>query len=221
MKHLIYCTFSFLLFCSCSSKIDVSSPDIDLAKIYISEFKLSKIQTDQVDVRSIITPKMLESPGNPVLYVEKASGLNGTLALYPGANLEETWYTADGATISLFNGEIIAKQGMGNDIINTNIPRLNTYSERLQDPYQKSISLLTSENKIQVIELVCTMSREIENTDIEIFRIKHNVSKYIEKCRNNEYNIENEFWQNFEGTTLKSIQWHNESDEYILIMRLR
>ena len=74
-----------------------------------------------LDTRSIITRKDIDDANIPVLFVELENGQNGTLTLYPGQNIGETWLGADGATITLKRGILKATRGMRNDLMGSNI----------------------------------------------------------------------------------------------------
>ena len=70
-----------------------------------------------LDTRKIITRKKIDDAKIPVLFVELENGQNGTLTLYPGEGVGETWLGADGATITLESGIVKATRGMKNDIM--------------------------------------------------------------------------------------------------------
>lgn len=219
MKRLILLIFSLLLFIGCDNEIEFTSPEIKVLRQVSNVLKVADTNTKQRK-KKIITRESVNRASNPILFFEKSDGLTGTLALFPGQNLEETWYSSDGVTISLFNGELIATRGLGNDVMNTIIPRSTFYDERLSSTYLKTINFLTSDNKIQNISLNCTMSRSNDVKSIEIYEIIHQISKFIELCSNEEYSIENKLWQDLEGNTLKSVQWHSKTHGYISFTRL-
>lgn len=221
MKKLINFVFLLIFFSSCSSLVEMVSPDIKILNSYKDISKQSKIIKKSINLNNNFIQENIGSISDPLIFIKKSNGQIGTLRLYPGENVEETWYSADGVTVSLFNGELISTRGLGNDIMYTNIPRSLTFNERLQSPYKKSIHFLTTENKIQVISFSCKMNRTMNNTSIEILEKTHYVTKFTEKCHYDKYQIKNKFWQNFKGVTLKSYQWHNKSDGYISITHLR
>ena len=221
MKKNICFIISLLMLCGCSNNLDTASADVRFLHMIKDNYKIL-IQTKKpLNVRNIITRSMIEEASVPLLFVEKSNGENGTLKLYPGVNLEEIWYSADGATISLFNGELLSTRGMKNDIIHSLLPKSRNYNERLRAPYKKIRSYLSSENIINNILFICEMIMYVENTSIEIFDKVQIVSKYQENCVSSEYSVQNQYWQNTKGDTVKSLQWHSKSEDYILIMRLK
>ena len=220
MKNLTFYALLLLLLCSCEEKIGVSSPEIEIFNKVKDSINQTNTQKKPINVRDIITRDMINAASIPLLFVEKSNGKNGTMTTYPGINLEETWYGNDGTTISLLNGEFISTRGLGNDIMNTVLPKSLSYDDRTISPYDKIISFLTPENKIHNVFLSCLMTRDTEYSDIEIFGLNHTVLKFTEKCGNGNNNIKNIFWQNLSGNTIKSNQWAGVSLGYILIMRL-
>ncbi|MDB4081258.1 YjbF family lipoprotein [Amylibacter sp.] len=220
MKHLFYCIFLLLFFSGCDNKIDFKTPEIKILNQATDIFKQSSVNNEILEEKINITRKRIDNTSKRVLFFEKSSGFTGILELFPGPNLEETWFSSDGITVSLFNGELIATRGMGNDVMNTIIPRTKSYNERVNSPYLKTINFLTSENKIQNVSLNCVMTQSDDTKSIEIFERNYDVSKYVEICRNDKYSIENQLWQDLEGNTLKSVQWHSKTHGYISFIRL-
>ena len=70
-----------------------------------------------IDARNLINREQIDAANIPVLFVELASGQNGTLTPYPGQGVGQTWLGADGATITLERGVLKASRGMGDDLM--------------------------------------------------------------------------------------------------------
>lgn len=225
MKYLIYIILSFSLLSGCDTKIEFTSPDINFLRDINNSYKFIKIPKNlKKDIpqkkTEIITQKKFKKVKKPILFFEKSNGKSGFLVLYPGKNLNETWYSSDGVNISLFNGELISTRGLRNNLIDTILPKSKTYNQRLLASYSKIQYFLTSENKIEKLSFVCTMSLNSDVKSMEIFKQKHDVIEYIETCKSNKYHIINKLWQSLEGLTLKSLQWHSASLGYITFTRL-
>ena len=77
----------------------------------------SKTPTKILDTRTIITREKIDDAKIPVLFMELENGQNGTLTLYPGLGVGETWLGADGATVTLERGIIKATRGMRGDVM--------------------------------------------------------------------------------------------------------
>ena len=174
-----------------------------------------------VDTRKIITRQIIESAGSPLLFIEKESGQNGTLFLYPGSNTAETWLSVDGATVSLINGELVATRGLGDDLMGSVVPEATTFKQRVGNLYTKKMRFLTADDQNHDVSLQCTMSKFHKYEEIIIFEKTHRVLKYLETCTAEKYVLKNLFWQNSAGLTMMSKQFHSPSVGQLLIMRLK
>ena len=174
-----------------------------------------------IDARKVITRQMIETAGIPLMFVEKRNGQNWTLALFPGENIQETWIGGGGATLSLHNGELVATRGFGDDLMGTSVLKSKAFIERLDASYTKKIRYLTPDNKNNDHNLRCKMVKSKEKEIIEVFELKHTVSKYSESCVIEERIITNEFWQDSAGITIMSKQFHSDTVGYLLIMKLK
>jgi hypothetical protein len=225
MKYLIYSILSLLFLSNCTPKVEFTSPNIDFLREINNSFKFKSIPKNSKKnilqkKNSDIPQKKFQKVTKPILFFEKSNGKSGFLALYPGENLNETWYSSDGVNISLFNGELVSTRGLRNNLIDTSLPRLKTYGQRSLAPYSKNQYFITPENKIVEFSFSCTMSRNYDVNSIEIFNQKYEIVEYIESCKNNKYIIVNKLWQSLEGFTIKTLQWHSESLGYITFTRL-
>ena len=77
----------------------------------------SKQPKQFVNARNLINRAQINAANVPVLFVELASGQNGTLTPYPGQGVGQTWIGADGATVTLERGILKASRGMGDDLM--------------------------------------------------------------------------------------------------------
>ena len=225
MRKITYLTLAILIVGGCSQNIQNNSPSIKSLiefKDTMDSLVLSSkaIDTKVVDARKIVTRQMIEDAGISLLFVEKNNGTNGTFSLFPGENIEETWLGADGATISLYNGELVATRGIGIDLMGSLLPRFKAFNERLDISYEKKMRYLTSDNQIDNKNLLCNMIRSVKNEDIFVFELKHTVRKYSETCIGDGNTIKNEFWRDLEGNHVMSKQYHSNSSGYLLLMRL-
>lgn len=174
-----------------------------------------------IDARKVITRQMIEAEGIPLLFVEKRNGQNWTLALFPGENIQETWIGGGGAALSLYNGELVATRGFESDLMGTSVLNSKAFSQRLSASYIKKIRYLKADNKNGDHILRCKMTKSKEKEIIEVFELKHTVSKYSESCVIEESIITNEFWQDSAGITIMSKQFHSDAVGYLLIMKLK
>ena len=221
MTKSIYRALALLVLCGCTQNIKNEASSASLASELGDAWREALSTPKVVDTRKIITRQIIESAGSPLLFIEKESGQNGTLFLYPGSNTFETWLSTDGATISLNNGELVATRGLGNDLMGSVVPKAKTFKQRMENSYTKKMRYLTADNQSIDLSLECTMRQFNRREEIIIFEKKHSVLKYFETCATKEYVLENLFWQNSEGLTIMSKQFHSPSVGELLIMRLK
>ena len=208
MRKSIYRALALLALCGCTQNIKNETSSFSIVSELSVALREAMSTPELVDTRKTVTRQIIESAGIPLLFIEKESGQNGTLALYPGSNTLETWLGADGATVSLNNGELVATRGLGNDLMGSIVPRATTLKERLGNPYTKAMRFLTADDQNNDLSLKCTMRLFHKTEEIVIFEKTHEVLKYFETCTNENYVLENLFWQNSEGVTVMSKQFH-------------
>jgi len=221
MRKSIYRALTLLAICGCTQNIKDEFSETSIIKELSDAWREAMSTPEMVDTRKTVTRQIIESAGIPLLFIEKESGQNGTLALYPGSSIVETWLGADGATVSLNNGELVATRGLGNDLMGSIVPRATTLKERLGNPYTKTMRFLTADDQNDDLSLECTVRQFHKSEQIIIFEKIHEVLKYFETCTNKNYVFENLFWQNSEGLTMMSKQFHSLSVGQLLIMRLK
>ena len=221
MRKLIYSALAILILCGCEQNVTGGASTASIAR-ELSGALLEAMSTPEVvDTRTIVTRQIIESAGIPLLFIEKESGQNGTLSLFPGSNMSETWLSADGATVSLIDGELAATRGLGNDLMGSIVPAAATFEQRLENSYSKTMRFLTADDQNNDLGLECTMRQSQKSEQIVIFEKTHEVLKYVETCTNEDYILENLFWKDAEGLTMMSKQFHSPSLGQLLIMRLK
>ena len=117
MKWVFIVILACTTLLSCSNSSDFETGEIKAIKILRETLIARNTSTILLDTRKVITRKKIDDAKIPVLFVELENGQNGTLTLYPGEGIGETWLGADGTTITLENGIIKATRGMRNDVM--------------------------------------------------------------------------------------------------------
>ena len=102
---------------SCSNAPEMKTGEIQNLQLLKKAFDSSNNDNQFVDARDLINREEIDAANIPVLFVELASGQNGTLTPYPGQGVGQTWLGADGATITLERGVLKASRGMGDDLM--------------------------------------------------------------------------------------------------------
>ena len=117
MKKFLASLSFILILASCSNAPETETGEIRTLQILKKAFDDSSKPKRFIDARNLIDRKQIDAANIPVLFVELASGQNGTLTPYPGQGVGQTWLGADGATITLEKGILKASRGMGDDLM--------------------------------------------------------------------------------------------------------
>ena len=97
-----------LTLASCSNAPEMETGEIRTLQLLKKAFEGSNKPKRFMDARNLINREQIDAANIPVLFVELASGQNGTLTPYPGQGVGQTWLGADGATITLDRGVLKA-----------------------------------------------------------------------------------------------------------------
>ena len=106
-----------VILASCSNTTELETGEIRTLQLLKKSFDNSNKPKQFIDARNLINRNQIDAANIPVIFVELASGQNGTLTPYPGQGVGQTWLGADGATITLEKGILKASRGMGDDLM--------------------------------------------------------------------------------------------------------
>ena len=151
LKFSIILVFTTLI--SCSNSSDFETGEIKAIKMLREVIIARNTSTTLLDTRKIITRKKIDEAKIPVLFVELDNGQNGTLTLYPGKGIGETWLGADGATITLENG-----------IIKANEERDVMGSKSSMPPWSEIKNLQTTVVKSFILEVIMKYNPKFSRT---------------------------------------------------------
>ena len=173
-----------------------------------------------IDARKLINREQIDA-NIPVLFVELASGQNGTLTPYPGQNVGQTWLGADGATITLERGVLKASRGMGDDLMGSSsfTPNWLKVSKKAQS-YNRELYHITGNNKISKRFFTCKIKKTSNRAQIEIWDINFKVAKFEESCSDSSFTFKNTYQVDDRGIVRRSSQYHSETLGFVLIERL-
>ena len=210
-----------LILVSCSNTPDLETGEIKTLKLIKNAFNQTNQSKVFIDSRELLSRKQINEAAIPILFVELKSGQNGTLTLYPGHGVGQTWLGADGATVTLEQGVLKASRGMGDDIMgsSTSMPPWPKIDLKTQN-YSRRTSYLTGNNQIFEHIFECFIKRDDEKEIIEIWKAEFNVIKFEEICYDNGFKIKNIYYLDEENIVRKSLQYHGETIGYITIERL-
>ena len=205
----------------CSNTPELETGEIKTLQLLKQTFEQPNHSKIFIDARDLLTREQIDAYNIPVLFVELASGQNGTLTLYPGQGVGQTWLGADGATITLEHGIIKASRGMGDDIMgsSTFIPRWVKIDDNASI-YNRKVSYLSGNNKIIERSFECKTQKNNQKLVVEIWDIEFVVTKFDEKCNHNGFEITNTYYVDDREIVRKSSQYHGDTLGYIITERL-
>ena len=220
IKLLLTFTLIVTLGC-CSNTPELETGEIKTLQLLKQTFGQSKHSKNFIDARNLLNREQIDATNMPVLFVELASGQNGTLTPYPGQGVGQTWLGADGATITLESGVIKASRGMGDDIMgsSTFIP---PWSKSNSNPlyYIRKISYLTGDNKISTRSYKCKVHKNNQKEIIKIWELEFIVTKFEENCDDKSFKITNIYYVDDKEIVRRSLQYHSDTIGYVSTERL-
>lgn len=221
MKNILASLSFMILLVACSNSTELETGEIQTLKLIKEAFDSSKGSKQFIDARNLINRAQIDAANIPVLFVELASGQNGTLTPYPGQGVGQTWLGADGATITLENGILKASRGMGNDLMGSS-SSLPTWSKINKKPetYSRKLSHISGNNKISRRFFKCDIKKTGSGELIKIWDINFKVDKFEEQCFSSSLAFRNFYYLDSQGVVRRSFQYHSETFGSILIERL-
>ena len=206
---------------SCSNTKDMETGEIETLKMFKQAFDKLENPKVFVDARNLLSRQQVDAANIPVLFVELASGQNGTLVPYPGQGVGQTWLGADGATITMERGVLKASRGVGDDMMgsSTSMPPWSVINTDVTS-YNRKISHLTGNNKIRTRIFECKIQKSNTKETKEIWDVKFLVTKFEESCSQNDFEIKNTYYVDNQGVVRKSSQYLSDTLGSILIERL-
>ena len=156
-KHILMLLLIVLTACSNSS--DFETGEIKAIKNLREALLARNTPSKILDTRAIITRKKIDDAKIPVLFMELENGQNGTLTLYPGQGVGETWLGADGATVTLEHGIIKATRGMRGDVMGgkSSMPSWKNVKDTWE--YARQISYLSGNNQTEPKTYSCIIEK--------------------------------------------------------------
>ena len=206
---------------SCSNAPELETGEIKTLAILEQAFNQSNEPKQFVNARFLLTRDQVDEAQVPILYVELPSGQNGTLTLYPGTGIGQTWLGADGATVTLEMGVLKASRGMGDDLMGStsSMPQWSKIENEKQS-YKRELGYITGNNKILKRSFKCQIQQISKKEIIKIWDINFKVTQFDESCRSSSFKFENTYYIDANGIVRRSLQYHSNTIGHILIERL-
>ena len=210
-----------IILASCSNAPETETGEIRTLKLLKKAFNSSSEPKQFIDARNLIDREQIDEANIPVLFVELASGQNGTLTPYPGQGVGQTWLGADGATITLQKGILKASRGMGDDLMgsSSSMPVWSNINKKTEN-YNRELNHITGNNRISKRIFNCDIKKTSRGDFVKIWDVNFKVDKFEEICSNGAFNLKNIYQVDTQGVVRRSTQYHSETLGYILIERL-
>ena len=221
MNRFLLISILVLTLATCSNTPELETGEIKILATLEKAFLQSNQPKQFIDARILLTRQQIDKVKIPVLFVELPSGQNGTLTLYPGQGIGQTWLGADGATITLNRGVLKASRGMGDDLMgsSSSMPNWSKINKESKS-YSRELKYITGNNKISKLILDCKIKKSDKPEIIEIWGIDFNVTKYEEDCEQGDFNITNSYYLDDIGIVRQSHQYHSKTIGTIFTQRL-
>ena len=221
MNKFFASLFCIVILASCSNTPEMETGEIRTLKLIKDAFEDSGKPVQFMDARNLINRKQIDAANVPVLFVELASGQNGTLTPYPGQGVGQTWLGADGATVTLENGILKATRGMGDDLMGSSasMPPWSKINKNTEI-FSRELNYITGNNKISKRVLSCNIEKTSSKEQIKIWDINFTVDNFEENCSDISLIIKNTYQVENNEIVRRSSQYHSETLGSILIERL-
>jgi len=210
-----------LIIASCSNAPETETGEIRTLQLFTKAFNSSNKPKLFLDARNLINREQIDAANIPVLFVELASGQNGTLTPYPGQGDGQTWLGADGATITLERGILKASRGMGDDLMGSlsSMPPWSKINKKTET-YNRELNHITGNNRISKRIFNCDIEKTSRGDFVKIWDVNFKVDRFEENCSDGKFAFKNTYQVDGRGIVRRSSQYHSETLRYILIERL-
>ena len=194
--------------------------EIKVLSLINKELKQQNKKTKFLDAKKILSREQVDAAKIPILFVQLQSGQNGTLTPYPGQGIGKTWLSADGATITLKDGVLIASRGMGDDVMGgkTSMPSWSKIDD--SNSFTRSSKYLSGNNQIYAKKFNCHVKKIANRRNINVWGVNFETKFFEEKCSSDEKNIINTYNIDSSGIVRRSRQYHSDTLGYIIIERI-
>ncbi len=153
----------------------------------------------------------LASQGKPVLQVGILSKKTGTLvALDTVRGPFETWVSADGASITMRDGMMVATRGLGGDMLGSDIDESRAaITRRSPGRVTRFHTFLDGENRAQRRAYICDIA-DRGPRDVPFGAVSVPAQLIAEDCASQDQAFLNLYWLDQSGRIVQSRQWAGE-----------
>ncbi len=173
-----------------------------------------------VDPRIQLTRKIIDDAKIPILFAHVPSrDAYATLSVLSQNSDVTTWVTADGISLSLKRGVLVASRGLGDDLMGATVsPALSAIaagggsSTRLHD-------FLSGDNHTHQIRFQCT-AQSAGHEVLDIVGLRVPTRHVVERCSSPDRQIENHYWLTKNSRIVQSRQWLSPEIKSVFLQQL-
>ena len=171
------------------------------------------------DIRPAITPEAIAAAPEPLLFVEQGQGGAQALMALAGRNGDViTWASADGRSVSLRDGVLVATRGLGFDLMSADVGGTLTALAGGPREYERFVSYLDGENRTVLRSFACIMADPVAET-IESFGRSVPTTRWTETCAGLDGQVTSVFHTGA-GGMWRALQTVNARGDTLLTERL-
>ena len=219
MIRIIFSLF-FLFSLSCSSDDIISAEKKSFYNIYkdIAIRKATPSASKQINNKKVYDKAWLSKFRQPIILLSSLdSEKTATLVALGNYKNRLTWVSADGISVSFFNGILIATRGYSQDLMESQNNGLHNLFSKNKKKLLKKYRYLDGENHYRELTFTCSVVAK-KNTPSLFLDIKLDTTKFTETCKAGTNSHTNEYYV-LPNTSivLKSKQWISETNGSINI----
>ncbi|MBL4813133.1 MAG: YjbF family lipoprotein [Rhodobacteraceae bacterium] len=173
------------------------------------------------NARASLTRAQIDGAGRLLLLAELPElGLSATLAQVAHNGAVEVWTTADGVTLSLNNGVLVATRALGYDLISADVSgTLAALNGGGGADYPRIHSYLGGNGQTVFRSFICSLSAPVAESFVS-FERQRQTHRYTETCHSSDVMIENTYWLGHEGAMWRARQWVGPEIGYLTTEKL-
>ncbi|WP_145953415.1 YjbF family lipoprotein [Oceaniglobus indicus] len=191
------------LLAGCTGGSDSGGNDVtDLGRAAIGSIAASRAaKTGGVTA----TDAELRSFGRPLLVLtDLGTKSDAVIGIVSDRNGNVIWRSADGITLTLREGVVVATRGYGDDLMSAEVPDVRRdRGSVVRDHYY-----LGGNELIQRARYFCTLADAGQNR-VVVTGVASSARLVVETCAGEDAAFENRYWIEADGTIRKSVQWIN------------
>lgn len=175
-------------------------------------------QSDEAQ-EPVITPELAAAGEGEILFVTlRQQGLVLPMTQIGQSGPVETWKSANGITLALENGLVVASRGLGYDLMGVDAIGTLEALETGSGHSAREHSFLNSLDQINSFEMSCEITKQ-NREDVELPRGVRQLTRYEENCTGRRLVFKNEYWLDGAGNIVRSIQVLSPALGFVLLER--